>query len=177
MDGTDISWLGPRNWDLLEQLFETSAGVSDCWCIWPRVARGRHVPEACRNRERMRSIIESGERPGLLAVTKDRALGWCAFGPRDRYPQYTQDVDADAWAIPCIYIPRSPAERAVARSLIGHALNHARSKNARLVEGPPVWWLPGDVAAIERATGFFLENGFVRLADGQRMPVLRCELQ
>jgi len=172
-DTIDVQWVNPENFSLLEQLFATSAGVGACWCIWPRVAPGRHAPDTRGNRNRMLNVLESGESPGLLAVASERPVGWCAFGLRDNYPQYASARDPNVWAVACIFVPACGDEAAVARSLIRYALKHAESRGAEVVEGPPVWWLPGDTAAIERASRFFLDNGFERVASGARMPALR----
>ncbi len=161
-------------WDLVSTLFASASGVDECWCMWPRRARGMHTPGKEANRAAMRKILESGESPGLIAVAGDRAVGWCAIAPRERYPQYEQASDKGAsWAIPCIYIePKADRER-VARALIEAAIGLASAHDAVAVEGPPPYWLPGDEAAIEKARITFLENGFEQVGEGARMPELR----
>jgi hypothetical protein len=66
--------------------------------------------------------------------------------------------------------------RQVARALIKAAIELATRSAATAIEGPPRWWLPGDAKAIALATNTFLENGFMQIGPGARMPELRLTL-
>jgi len=169
----DVFWVTSDRFDDLENLFATSRGVRACWCMWPRSARGTHKPDPERNRKRMRALIEDGESPGLLAYVEDRPVGWCAFGPRDAYPQYAAPSATDVWAIACLFVRPRAAANAVSASLIDYAVGYAKAKGARQLEGPPIWWLPGDAAKIVDMSEIFLANGFERIRQGARMPMLR----
>lgn len=165
------------HWEVLKALFATSSGVSECWCMWPLHPPRTFHPECNRNMEELRAILLSGESPGLLALTSERAVGWCALGPRQRYPQYESSNDGSVvWAIPCLYIAPEADRRKVARALIEAATTVAKTNAATAIEGPPPWWLPGDAAAIVQATSTFLENGFLQIGPGARMPELRRTL-
>jgi hypothetical protein len=163
-------------WELMRELFATSPGVNGCWCMWPLRAFMTSKPDRDQNSAAMKALLERGESPGLLAVSDERAVGWCATGPRSRYPQYPASTEnALVWVIPCIYVePTDEAERmAIARALIETAVAIATTKAAVAVEGPPPWWLPGDSDAIALVTRMFLANGFVQTGPGTRMPELR----
>lgn len=113
-------------------------------------------------------------RPGLIALVGERAVGWCAIWPRDTYPQYVPAVDQrSSWAIPCLYVEPMADRSSVAQALIEAAVRLASENAAVVVEGPPPYCLPGDRAAIAQATNMFLENGFVQVGPGARMPELR----
>lgn len=113
----------------------------------------------------------------MIALRGERAIGWCAVGPRSRYPQYEDDdAGRGAWAIPCIYVAPAADRPRVARALIEAAAELAACNGAVALDGPPPWWLPGDEAAIANATTWFLDNGFERVGAGARMPELRRNL-
>lgn len=164
-------------WGLLETLFRTSRGVGRCWCMWPLCPPKTHRPDAAANRKALRAIVESGNPPGLIAITEKSAVGWCAVGPRARYPQYAACAESSrAWAIPCVYIGPGADREPVAAALIEAAVDLARENGAVAVHGPPPWWLPGDDEAIASATATFVANGFERIGPGARIPELRRTL-
>ena len=134
-------------------------------------------PNRARNSGDMKRLLEAGDSPGLLAVSDERAVGWCATGPKSRYPQYPPSAESRlVWAIPCIYVEPTADRAAVAKALIEAAVGIATANAAVAVEGPPPWWLPGDSEAIELATHTFVTNGFVQAGPGARMPELRRTL-
>jgi GNAT superfamily N-acetyltransferase len=163
-----------EHWDLLAALFAGSKGVNTCWCMWPLRPPTAHQPGHDNNKAAMRSRLLDGESPGLLALSEERAVGWCACGPRHIYPQYESGNEGTtSWAIPCIYIDPAADRKAVAGALIRAATELAVRNVAHAIEGPPPWWLPGDAKAIAVATATFLENGFTQIGPGARMPELR----
>ena len=136
-------------------------------------------PDRARNRAEMQALLEAGHSPGLLAFVAARAVGWCATGPRGRYPQYPNPTTGETglvWAIPCIYLEPTTDRPAVAKALIEAAVAIARANAAVAIDGPPPWWLPGDAAAIALATRTFVANGFLQIGPGARMPELRRRL-
>jgi uncharacterized protein (DUF952 family) len=115
---------------------------------------------------------------GVLALIGECAVGWCAIGPQEAYPQYEQaKAQQVSWAVPCLYIDPAVDRGRVARALIDAAVGLAFESNAVTIEGPPSYWLPGDAAAIAAATTTFLENGFELVGPGPRMPHLRRTLR
>jgi GNAT superfamily N-acetyltransferase len=173
----DVVAVTAKHADLLEALFATSAGMHECWCMWPCSRRGEHRPDAGRNRLAMLARIESDGSPGLICLDGARPVGWCALGALRSYPQYPAiDAAPEAWAIPCIYIESSAERDEVAHALIEAAAERARALGASTLYGPPPWWLPGDQSAIRAAVRTFLKNGFVETGSGARMPELRRAL-
>ena len=176
--GITVAALTISYWDLVSELFATSSGVNRCWCMWPRRPRGSHVPDKEANRQAMEESLKSGKSPGFIALLEERAVGWCAVGPRKEYPQYGRTTGQRVfWAIPCLYVDPAVERIGVARALIDAAVGLASENDAVAVEGPPAYWLPGDAAAIATATSAFLENGFERIGPGARMPDLRRVLR
>ena len=175
-DGADLRVVPATldHWDFLSALFMTSPGVARCWCMWPLHPPRTFCPDRAANMAAMKTLLRSGEIPGLLAITAERALGWCAVGPRHQYPQYESRAEGAAvWAIPCIYIQPAANRRLVARRLIEAAVELATRNAAMAIEGPPPWWLPGDAAAVDLAAMTFTDNGFTSVGRVARMPELR----
>jgi hypothetical protein len=169
--------VAPEHWASLGDLFAKSQGVDECWCMWPLRSPLTFCPDRSVNRAAFKSLLDSGHSPGLVALNEERAVGWCALGPRKTYPQYEEmQASRSNWAIPCIYIDPTAHRDRVAYSLIETAAERAIANHAAFLDGPPAWWSPGDAAATALATKIFLANGFDRIASGARMPVLRREL-
>jgi GNAT superfamily N-acetyltransferase len=169
-----VASLAINHWELVSKLFATSSGVEGCWCMWPRRSRGTHTPDQKANRAAMKEILDSGQSPGLIALVGERAVGWCAIGPRDTYLQYEPAIGQRCyWAIPCLYVDPMADRSSVARALIEAAVTLASKNAAVVVEGPPPYWLPGDRAGIAEAIDTFVENGFEQVGPGARMPELR----
>lgn len=170
-DDLEIAPAEAAHWADLEALFQSSAHVNACWCIWPCRQRGL-FSAGPHNREALRALVASGQSPGLIAFVSGRAAGWCALGPRERYPQYRQANDPDEWAIACIFIVPEARGLGIGRRLIDAAAARAFGLGARAVVGPPHWWQAADdgnaaVIAAFRACGF-------RGTDAEaRMPALR----
>lgn len=165
-------------WEKVERLFATSSGVAGCWCMWPKRPPGTHKPDREANKAAMGEMLDAGQSPGLIALSGEQAVGWCAIGPRYTYPQYKQTTtQLVSWAIPCLYVDPTAHRRRVARVLIEAAVALASDNAAVVVEGPPPYWLPGDTAAIQEARDMFLENRFEQVGPGVRMPELRRVLQ
>lgn len=174
ISAVNVERLSIAHWDAVNELFATSPGANGCWCMWPRRPRGTHTTDSNANRTAMKELLDSGHSPGLVALTGQIAVGWCAFGPRNSCPQYERSIDrAVHWAVPCLYVCRAADRQSIARALIAAAVDLASENGAVALDGPPPYWLPGNAAVIAAATDTFLENGFARVGPGARMPELR----
>jgi GNAT superfamily N-acetyltransferase len=162
-----------HHWDRLRALFTASAGVSGCWCMWPLCPPKTFRPDERKNKAAMKGLLDAGFSPGLIALDTERPVGWCALGPRERYPQYEKGQDDSVvWAVPCIYLARQGDRDGVARALLETAVQMARANAAAMLEGPPPWWSPGDDLAVAEAIDTFLKNGFRQTGPGARIPTL-----
>ena len=75
--------LTPQRWSDFETLFGERGACGGCWCMLWRLTRKefeRQKGEA--NRRAMQAIVESGEKPGLLAYSGKQAVAWCSVAPR-----------------------------------------------------------------------------------------------
>jgi GNAT superfamily N-acetyltransferase len=145
------------SWDHLQAVFGVRGGPARCWCqrykLAPRESFGA-VPAEDRA-ERLREQSGCG-RPrsrstcGLVAFLDGEPVGWCAVEPRTAYtgmarvsrvPWEGRDedkADDSVWALTCFVTRAGFRRRGVTRVLAAAAVDHARSRGARALEGYPI---------------------------------------
>ena len=135
----------PPLWQDLETLFNHPGDCRFCWCMWWRIKRKEFDQNGAKgNREAMRSIVESGEVPGLLVYKEGKPVAWVSVGPRevfpvlDRSPVLKRVDDQPVWSIVCFYIIEELREKGLTSYLILSAIEYARSKGCALIEGYPI---------------------------------------
>jgi GNAT superfamily N-acetyltransferase len=142
--------------------------------------------EACkgqRNREGLRSLVEAGDIPGLIAYFDGEPIGWCAVAPRDSYPRIgrsriLQPIDEQpAWSIVCLFVTKAYRRRGVSAKLIRAAVEYAVGQGARIVEGYPVEpksdAVP-DVFAFHGLASSFVSAGFREMTRrSETRPIMR----
>ena len=148
---TDIEPVTSERLDDLAELFETNNATKACWCMAYVVSRteyyrGRHGG----NRERFEQMTATADPPlGLLAYRDGRPVGWCALGPRTRYPPAISpratilrdrdpEEDEDVWLVPCFFVRVGERKRGTTYELLETAVEVARSSGAKAVEGWPL---------------------------------------
>ena len=138
------------------------------------------------NRNALKTLVESGEAPGLLGYLEGRPVGWCALAPREHYPALGRSRvlkpvdDRPCWSVSCLFVHRDYRGRGVSVQLLRAAIAHVRGKGGTLVEGypvepkgdkaiPPVFAWTGVPRAFEAA-------GFVEVARGSpTRPIMRYD--
>ena len=139
------------------------------------------------NKLAMKTLINSGEIPGILAYHKAKAIGWCAIAPRGSYPALSRSrilkpVDECAcWSVACFFIEKGYRKKGVSIKLLRAATEYAKSQGAEMVEGYPVE--PKSEKGIPPAfawTGIpkaFIQIGFKEVARrSPTRPIMRLEL-
>ena len=106
---------------------------------------------------------ESGTTSGLVAFRDDAPVGWCAVEPRPAYSglvrnnrvpwvDRTEDkADASVWAVTCVFTRAGFRRRGVSAAMVRAAVDHARERGARALEGYPM--VTTDVIAEELHVG------------------------
>src|SRR5436309_4721021 len=145
--------LTPRRWGDLTKLFGERGACGGCWCMWWRLPLAqwrRQKGEA--NRKALRSVVNSGRPPGLLAYVKDEPVGWCAFAPREDYPRLAGSRllkpvdDQPVWSITCFFVARTYRRRGVTVALLREAVRYAARRGAKILEGYPSEPMEGNPA-------------------------------
>ncbi|OGO29415.1 MAG: GNAT family N-acetyltransferase [Chloroflexi bacterium RBG_16_52_11] len=140
-----FSLLTPERWDDLEKLFGPRGAFGGCWCMWWRVKRSEFEKmQGEGNRQAMKSIIESGEVPGILAYAGDQPVGWCSIAPRHHFPALERSRtlkavdDLDVWSVVCFFVAKGYRRHGITVSLLQAAIDYAKEHGAQIVEGYPV---------------------------------------
>lgn len=171
--------LTPDRWSDLEALFGPAGGCVGCWCMFWRAGSAEYREgKGEGNRRALRTLVESGEVPGLLAYDGGHAVGWCAIAPREEYSRLARSrtlrpVDERAvWSVPCFFVAKSHRRRGMVATLLRGAIGYAGSRGATIVEGYPIdrsgpRYAGQRLSGSNGSTGIrsaFLEAGFTEVA-------------
>jgi GNAT superfamily N-acetyltransferase len=179
----------PARWPDVVDLFERR-GVrggdpvtNGCWCqYWHIRGKAYHEGFAGSNRARLEQEIAGRKLHALLAYDDGVPVGWCRLGPRESFerlahaPSAPKIDDEEVWSVVCFYVHSGAKRKGVATALLEHALEHAASKGARILEGYAV---PPGHMNIDAYTGYlpmFLAAGFEPQREGSRRTVVRRQL-
>lgn len=148
------------SWDDLQAVFGARGDPAKCMCQWFRFRdfQWRSVPVE----ERAKLLREqtgcgdpaAAATSGLVAYLDGEPAGWCAVEPRTAYPRLlrarvpwmgrAEDKSDDrVWAVTCFVTRTGYRRRGVSRGLAGAAVDFARDRGARAIEGYPMITQPG----------------------------------
>ncbi|MEV7026853.1 GNAT family N-acetyltransferase [Kitasatospora sp. NPDC093558] len=97
-------------------------------------------------KDRLRDLVEAGERVGVLGTVDGVPVGWIGAGPRLGFPRLrgsraAKPVEGDdperIWSIVCLYLAREHRGRGLVKVLVDRAAEWARSEGADLIEAYP----------------------------------------
>ena len=115
---------------------------------WASVGR-EELAFRLRDADRLRAP-ESGTTSGLVAYLDGEPVGWCAVEPRTAYPRLLRKTrvpwegraedktDDSVWAVTCFVTRAGFRRRGVSRALARAAVDFARERGARALEGYPM---------------------------------------
>jgi GNAT superfamily N-acetyltransferase len=98
---------------------------------------------------------ESGKTSGLVAYLDGEPVGWCAVEPRTAYARLLRNTrvpwagraedktDDSVWAVTCFVTRAGFRRRGISRALARAAVDFARIRGARALEGYPMIAKPG----------------------------------
>jgi GNAT superfamily N-acetyltransferase len=174
-------------WPDLVRLFADNGACAGCWCMWFRQSAKEFADNAwAKNKKAMKSLIQGGVRPGLLAYIDGEPQGWVSVGPREDFPRLnrsrvTKPVDEEeVWSIVCLFINRKARRAGLSGHLINAAVDYAAKQGARIVEGYPIDHsvkTPTNSEAFVGTVSMFEKAGFkevARRADAR--PLMRKRL-
>ncbi len=166
--------LTPARWDDFTDLFGERGACAGCWCMWWRLKRADFEKgQGALNRRRMKKLVDSGERTGILVYRGKKAVGWCSVAPREKYDTLERSrvlrrIDDEAvWSIVCLFIDKKHRGEGIAVALIEEAVRYAARKKARMVEAYPTVPRKGKLPAISSFMGtpeMFRRAGFSEVA-------------
>jgi GNAT superfamily N-acetyltransferase len=137
--------LTPDRWSDFEYLFGERGACGGCWCMWWRIARSQYNQQKGEaNRRAMKAIVDAGEVPGILAYDGDEPIAWCSVAPRHSFPgiersRILKPVDNEpVWSIACFFVAKKYRRKGVSVKLLEAAVDFARKRGGRIIEGYPV---------------------------------------
>lgn len=165
--------LTTQNWDAFEQLFGKRGACGGCWCMWFRLSNDdfkRQKGDA--NKSAMRSLVEAGRIPGILAFHGDVPVGWCSVSRRQEFPRLQRSrilkaIDEQpVWSIVCFFIAREYRGKGVSTCLLEEAIAFVKAQGGTIIEGYPLepkQKVP-DLFAYYGLASSFQKAGFVEVA-------------
>jgi GNAT superfamily N-acetyltransferase len=164
----------PSRWRDLETLFGERGACAGCWCMYWRATHSEYMKKQGEgNRKAMRKIVNSGRVPGILAYAGKEPIGWCSIEPRERFVRLETSrvlapVDNQSvWSVNCFFIARAWRRKGVSVALLRAAVEFARKRGPKIVEGYPVDSRKGkspDAFVWTGLPGTFLAAGFKEVA-------------
>ena len=148
--------------DDLRTVFGTRGAAAICWCqrykLAPKEAFKHFPAEERAHRLRMRTECgnpESETTSGLVAYLDGEPVGWCAVEPRTHYPgllrvyrvpwegRNEDKADESIWAVTCVLARARFRRKGIGYELVRAAVDFARERGARALEGYPMITQPG----------------------------------
>ncbi|HSK51375.1 MAG TPA: GNAT family N-acetyltransferase [Clostridia bacterium] len=173
------------SWDDIEAVFGARGDPSRCHCqrykMQPRESWASVGAEELAFRLRLQiDGARTGMAPGLVAYVNGEPAGWCAVEPRTAYPRLLRDcrvpwagrvedkADDAVWAVTCFVTRTGFRHRGVSRALARAAVDLARTRGARALEGYPMVTEPGrEIMPVELHVGsrsIFADAGFTEVS-------------
>jgi GNAT superfamily N-acetyltransferase len=175
--------LTPDRWADLERLFGPRGACAGCWCMWWRLNRAQwNRGKGEGNRKAFRRLVRSGAEPGVLAYADGKPVGWCAIAPREQYPRLDGSRilkpvdDQPVSSVTCFFIARGFRHRGLSTELLRAAVDFARARGAKMVEGYPhdPKKATADVFVFTGLASAFRKAGFKEVARrAQTRPIMR----
>jgi len=145
----------------LDAVFGSRGNAAWCRCQWFKIRdRDWRDEETDERAAALREQTACGDpdapaTSGLVAYLDGEPAGWCAVEPRTAYvrlryarvPWKDRDEDRDddgVWAVTCFVTRPGFRRRGVSRTLAAAAVDFARERGARAVEGYPLVLRPGE---------------------------------
>lgn len=173
-------------WEDLQTVFGTRGDAAKCQCQRYKLERKESFGSfpAEERAERLREQTNCGDpqartTSGLVAYLDGEPVGWCAVEPRPAYPGLLRvyrvpwegrdedKTDDSVWAVTCVFSRAGFRRRGVSYALVRAAVDFARGRGARALEGYPMITEPGkDVIWSEMHVGnrsIFAAAGFAEV--------------
>jgi len=177
--------LTPDRWEAFEQLFGPNGACAGCWCAWFLMNNKEfNTSRKEGHKDLMRTLVQSGVEPGILAYADGIPAGWVALAPRENYKRLATSKhlgpvdDLPVWVVSCFYIHRDYRHQGLMEKLITAAIEYARGKGVKILEAFPID-AKEKMSPLSIFTGkadVFYRLGFEQVALRDSRPILRKTL-
>jgi GNAT superfamily N-acetyltransferase len=185
------------SWEDLQTIFGTRGQASRCQCQRYKLRRresfGSFPVEERAHRLRQQTDCGhpgSGTTSGLVAYLEGEPVGWCAVEPRTAYEGLVRNnrvpwegraedkTDDSVWAVTCLFTRAGFRKRGISRTLARTAVEFARERGARAIEGYPMTTKNAILEELHVGTeGVFADAGFEEVSRPTlRRVVMRIDL-
>ena len=137
-----------ERWPDVEAIFGAKgcSVARGCWCMhYRRSGTSSSVARRAKTyRAGLKSLVETGKPPGLVAYRDGVPVGWVSLAPREEFARLKRSPvmkpvdDKPVWSIICFVVPAEHRGQGVARALLQGAIAYAREHGATVVEAYPV---------------------------------------
>lgn len=175
-----------EHWGDVVAVMEGCSYGRKCWCAyWYLPNRDYKAGWGPDNAATLRSRVEGGEEPGVIAWVDGEAAGWCAVAPRENHDRLNRSKpfarldDTPVWSVVCFVVCKGYRRRGLMRILLGAAVDHARNKGAVALEAYPTEPGPkaGSADLYFGTAAAFRDAGFEEAARPlPRRPIMRLDL-
>ena len=172
------------SWEDLQTVLGTRGQASRCQCqrykLRPRESFRSFPAEERAHRLRRQTDCghpDSGTTSGLVAYLDGEPVGWCAVEPRTAYAGLVRSnrvpwegraedkTDDSVWAVTCLFTRAGFRKRGVSRALARGAVDFARERGARAIEGYPMTTKNVILEELHVGTeGVFADAGFTEVS-------------
>ena len=171
------------SWEDMQMVFGTRGMASRCQCqrykLRPRESFTSFPAEERAHRLRRQTDCghpESDTTSGLIAYLDGEPVGWGAVEPRTAYAGLLRNnripwegraedkTDDSIWAVTCLFTHAGFRKRGVSRALARAAVDFARERGARAIEGYPMTTKKAILEELHVGTeGVFADAGFTEV--------------
>jgi len=166
--------LTPDRWSDFEALFGDKGAYGGCWCMWWRITRREfEAGQGDGNRLAMKTIVDSGEIPGLLFYVDDHPVAWCSVAPRENYASLNRSRvlkkvdDTPVWSLVCLFVDKSFRNQGLIQEILKGAIDYVRGQGGKVIEAYPTAPREGRLPPVSSYMGLpsmFEKVGFVEVA-------------
>jgi GNAT superfamily N-acetyltransferase len=172
------------SWEDLLTVFGTRGAGARCQCqrykLRARESFASFPAEERAHRLRQQADCghpESDTTSGVVAYLDGEPVGWCAVEPRTAYEgllrhyrvpwegRAEDKADDSVWAVTCLFTRAGFRKRGVSRALAHAAMDFARERGARAIEGYPITTKNVIAEELHVGTeGVFADAGFIEVS-------------
>ena len=190
-DRVEIHPVTPDRWGDLVALFERTGPrggtpmPGSCWCMCWREEQGPRP----RRKAAMKTCVDEGRIPGMIAYAGGRPIGWVAVAPREDHSRLERSRqygpapgDRGVFAVTCFYVDRDLRGTGMSSALLDAAIEYARASGATAVDAFPKVGVAPHTLTSRRAEendswmgrrSAFEARGFVTIRDTGKRAVMR----
>ena len=129
-------------WTDFEKLFGDRGACGGCWCMWFRLKRSEFEKQkGDGNKKAMKSLVTSGNTPGILAFDGELAVGWCSVAPREDFSALARSRimkpldDQPVWSVVCFFVHKDYRNKGVTFAMLQAAIDYVAKQGGKIVEG------------------------------------------